>query len=82
MRWFAADCNSLQNRKKQTQNPPTLAVMGFDPLLAPTKQRVVIASRCESELQLTVRESRSRGSGAPLDVPESSRLATTLFPVA
>ena len=33
MRWFASDCDLLQNRKKQTQNPPTLAVMGVRPPL-------------------------------------------------
>jgi hypothetical protein len=34
------------------------------------------------ELQLTVRESQSRGSGASLDVPEGSMLPTTLLPGA
>jgi hypothetical protein len=31
MRQFAIDCNSLQNRKKQTQNPPRATSWGFDP---------------------------------------------------
>jgi hypothetical protein len=31
MQDFATRCNSLQNPKKQTQNPPALAAMGFDP---------------------------------------------------
>ena len=33
MRQFAIDCNALQNSEKQTQNPPTLAVMGVRPPL-------------------------------------------------
>jgi len=35
MQRVAADCDLLQNRKKQTQNPPTLAVMGVRPPPAP-----------------------------------------------
>jgi hypothetical protein len=31
MRPFAIGCDSLQKRKKQTQNPPALAVMGSPP---------------------------------------------------
>jgi hypothetical protein len=31
MRYFAIGCDVLQNRKKQTQNPPALAVMGVRP---------------------------------------------------
>jgi hypothetical protein len=38
--------------------------------------------RGEFELQLTVRESRSRGFGASLDVQEGSMLASTLLPGA
>jgi hypothetical protein len=38
--------------------------------------------RVESELQLTIRELRSRGSGASLDVREGSMLAMTLLPGA
>ena len=33
MRILARKCNSLQNAKNQTQNPPTLAVMGVRPPL-------------------------------------------------
>ena len=40
------------------------------------------AIRVESELQLTIRELRSRGSGASLDVREGSMLAMTLLPGA
>ena len=43
---------------------------------------LIHAIRVESELQLTIRELRSRGSGASLDVPESSMLPKTLFPGA
>jgi hypothetical protein len=37
MQQFASDCDLLQNRKKQTQNPPTLAVMGVRPPLPAPK---------------------------------------------
>jgi hypothetical protein len=37
MRIIARECDSLQNAKKQTQNPPTIAVVGVrPPLPAPT----------------------------------------------
>src|SRR5437763_15367091 len=41
-----------------------------------------IKIRVESELHLKARESRSRGSGASLGVPESSTPAKTLLPGA
>src|SRR5437870_4960282 len=46
------------------------------------RARLIHAIRGESELQLTARESQSRGSGASLDGPESSMLAKTLLPEA
>jgi hypothetical protein len=48
MRWFARDCDLLQNRKTQTQNPPTLAVMGVRPLPAPNISTLQISSTPES----------------------------------
>ena len=44
--------------------------------------RLVPAIRLESELQLTIRELRSQGFGASLDVREGSMLAMTLLPGA
>ena len=46
------------------------------------RTRRIRAIRVESELQLTIRELRSRGSGASLDVREGSMLAMTLLPGA
>ena len=44
--------------------------------------RLIHAIRVESELQVTIRESRSRGSGASLDVREGSMLPKTSLPGA
>jgi hypothetical protein len=54
----------------------------FSPINWRPRTRRIRAIRVESELRLTARESRSRGSGASLDVPEGSMLAMTLLPGA
>jgi hypothetical protein len=52
----------------------------FSPINWRLRTRRIRAIRVESELHLTARESRSPGSGASLDVPESSMPAKTLLP--
>jgi DSBA-like thioredoxin domain len=54
----------------------------FSPINWRPRPRRIRAIRVESELRLTARESRSRGSGASLDVREDSMLAMTLLPGA
>ena len=54
----------------------------FSPINWRPRTRRIRAIRVESELQLTIRESRSRGFGASLDVREDSMLARTLLPGA
>ena len=46
------------------------------------KLHAIHAIRVQSELHVTIRESQSRGSGASLDVPESSMPAKTSIPGA
>jgi hypothetical protein len=55
---------------------------GLQFIAVPQRARLIHAIRVESELQLTIRELRSRGSGASLDVREGSMLAMTLLPGA
>ena len=54
----------------------------FSPINWRPRTRRIRAIWVESELRLTARESRSRGSGASLDAPEGSMLPKTLLPGA
>src|SRR6266700_3338324 len=77
------------SRQRHNEDPPGgdwfLACeirLPFSPINWRPRTRRIRAIRVESELRLTARESRSPGSGASLDVRESSRLTKTLLPGA
>ena len=86
---YASNCAKLCSRQRRTRihRGRDLFVNGGTSLSSSiikwsTAHTPIRAIRGESELRLTARESRSRGSGASLDVREGSMLPTTLLPGA